>query len=249
MRIDYYPVRNFSWIAAAVGAGTLIYGAVKSGQAKKEAHRLQENRPVYKGSPYTGEELSLLEREVANPMSAEARAAYNQSTDRDLSTSLDAILKGGGNPNNVGDIFDRSQEGRQRLAIFTDQLRLQKINNLVSSFRNAQEQGDRSFQFNQYAPWADETQANSQARQSAAALEMQGVKTLGGAVQSYAGSGDFSGGGSNATSSSPTTANWNFNQNNGNTLFSQPNDITNQTTNSPFINGIGGGSQGWYIGG
>ncbi len=40
MRIDYYPIRNFSWAAIIVGAGTAIYSGVRAAKQKKEAKAL-----------------------------------------------------------------------------------------------------------------------------------------------------------------------------------------------------------------
>lgn len=242
----------------AIGEGSaglfaLHVGLRNARLAKQEAARLNQTRPKYSISPYATDELALAESEAANPMSAQAQAAYNQQTDRDLSTSLDAILKGGGSPNNVGDIFDRSQQGRQRLAMFTDQMRLNKINNLVNSYRNMQEQEDRKFQFNDWAPWADAAQANANARAAAAALQFEGFKTFAHSNQTFAGSGGGDSGGSysgynfgSGGGSSPSSGNFSFNQSSN--MFSQPNDITGQTQNSPYMNSIGGGSQGWYGG-
>src|SRR5687768_5262145 len=95
-------------IPAALGAAEAVAGLFKSGKAKREAARLEASRPELASSPFVKDQLSLTTSELASGMSAESESAYTQGVERDLSTSLDAILKGGGDVNNVADIFDRS---------------------------------------------------------------------------------------------------------------------------------------------
>ncbi len=177
-----------SWVAAGVSAGTLIYGAVKSGQAKKEASKLAASRPQLTASPYTQDELSLSKSELANGgMSADASRFLQEGNDRSESNSIDAILKGGGSVNNVAQIFDSSQSGNQRLALMKENLRLNKINNFVSASRNANEERQQMFQYNTDAPWKDAAQANAQARQSASQMEVSGISGIAGAAGSALG--------------------------------------------------------------
>src|SRR5687768_9625673 len=118
-------------IPAAIGVAESVAGLFKSGKAKSEAAELEANRPELANSPFVTDQLSLAQSELAGGMSAEAESAFEQGMSRDLSTSIDAILKSGGDVNNVADIFDRSQTGRQRLSLIKENLRLAQINNLV----------------------------------------------------------------------------------------------------------------------
>lgn len=174
-------------IPAALGAAQLVSGIIGGNKAKKEAERLARERPTYNISPYATQAVSLAESELGNGMSAEASRAYEEGLNRDLTTSIDAILKGGGSVNNIGDVFDRSAMGRSRLAQMQDQLRLNQINNLRSAYQNMQEQQDKAFQINQYAPFADAAQANSIARQNANSNIWGGINTLGSAATGFLG--------------------------------------------------------------
>lgn len=171
-----------AWVAAAVGAGTLIYGAIEKGNANSKAKQLQNSRPKLANSPYTSDELALSKSELANPLSADASRSLQEDNDRSLSTSIDAILKGGGDVNNVAQVFDGSQRGNQRLALMKENLRLNKINNFMSASRNAEQERQQQFQFNQWAPWADQAQANSAAKAGADQTINSGINTVGGAV-------------------------------------------------------------------
>lgn len=174
-----------SWAAIAVGVGTAAYGVVKGAKAKKEAKRLAASRPELKASPYLDDQLSLAKSELSSGMSGAAENAYEQGLSRDVSGSLDAILKGGGDVNNVAEIFDRSAVGRQRLALMKENLRLSQIGNLVNAQNAYGNQDQQRFQFNEFAPWADSAQANAQARQGAQNMIWSGVQTAGSGVAGY----------------------------------------------------------------
>jgi hypothetical protein len=167
-----------SAIQIGAGIGETAAGLIGAGKLKREAAALQKSRPVYNINPNVGNEVALSESELANGMGADATKAYEQGIDKDLSSSLDAILKSGGSANNIADVFDNSQEGRQRLAIMKDNLRLNQINNLVNSYRNQTNETDKAFQFNEYAPWADKVQANAEARKAKQQMVWNGINTI-----------------------------------------------------------------------
>lgn len=172
-------------IPAALGAAQAVTGLFKSGKAKKEAAELERTRPELGDSPFVEDQLSLAKSELSTGMSGAAESAYEQGLSRDLSTSLDAILKSGGDVNNVADIFDRSQTGRQRLSLMKENLRLSQINNLVNAQGAAENERLQQFQFNEFMPWSDKAQANAQARQGAEGMIWGGLQTLGSAATSY----------------------------------------------------------------
>lgn len=164
------------------GAGLLqtAVGLINAGKAKKEARELERTRPKYEISPLAGEELSLAESELASGgLSSRAQTAYNNLNNQQFSTSLDAILRGGGSVNNVSDVFGENEEGRLRLAQLQDQMRLSKINNLVAARRYNTEQTDKKFMYNEDAPWKDKAQAVGQARQQAEQMVWSGLGTAG----------------------------------------------------------------------
>ena len=169
-------------IPAALGVAQAGIGLLKSGQTKREAERLAASRPKLKDSPFIDDQLSLAKSELASGMSGAAENAYEQGLSRDLSTSLDAILKGGGDVNNVADIFDKSATGRQRLSLMKENIRLSQINNLSNAQRAAEEERLQQFQFNEWAPWSDAAQSNAKARQGAEDMIWSGLQTAGGAA-------------------------------------------------------------------
>lgn len=174
-------------VAGAAGLAKTITGLIGGGKAKREAARLAASRPKLTESPYVKDQLRLAQSELSRGMSSEADNAYNQLTDRDLSSSIGAILKGGGSVNNIADVFDNSQQGRQRYALMRENLRLNQINNLERANAAADNERAQLFQYNEYSPWANAAAANAQARASANQQLWSGIDTIGSAAISFAG--------------------------------------------------------------
>lgn len=170
--------------ATALGLAQTVTGLINSKKTKREAARLAASRPKLESSPYLDDQLSLAQNELSNGMSGAAENAYEQGLSRDVSSSLDAILKGGGDVNNVAEIFDRSAVGRQRLSLMKENLRLSQINNLVNAQGAMENQRQQMFQFNDWAPWADASRANAASRQKAQDMLWGGLQTVASGVMS-----------------------------------------------------------------
>lgn len=159
-------------------------GAANKKAANKEAEELKRTRPQYAISPEATSELSLAESELQQGLGSRAERAYEMASDRGLSNSLSAILKGGGNVNSIGDLYGQQDEGRQRLAMLNENARLNQINSLISADRNMTEQRDKGFMYNQDQWWKNDAQANASAKQGADQQIWSGIN---GAVSSGAG--------------------------------------------------------------
>jgi hypothetical protein len=166
-------------IALAVGLGTAAAGYFEKKSADKTAGQLQATRPKLSDSPYIKDQLSLAESDLSTGMSGGAKAAYESDLDKSLSTSLSAVLKGGGSVNNVGEIFANDQSGRGRLALMKDNLRLAEIDRVARSRDAAEQEREQQFGINEDAPWKDAAQANAQARQGAENQIWSGLGTAG----------------------------------------------------------------------
>lgn len=173
-------------IAGGIAAAKTVTGLVNRGRAKKEAERLARSRPQYSIDEGYGQNLDLAESEASTGLSATAENAYNQLADKEFSTSLDAILKSGGTATNVADVYGQGQEGRLRLAQLSDQMRLSKINSLMKAREDMAEQQDKKFEFNEWRPWADASQANAEARRGSDEQIWSGLQSLGSTAMQFA---------------------------------------------------------------
>jgi hypothetical protein len=165
-------------IQAGLGVAQTVTGLINAGKARKTARELERTRPQYSIDKGYGQNLSLAESNLQG-LSDSAETAYNQLADKQFSSSLDAILKSGGTASNVADVYGQGEEGRLRLAQLSDQMRLQQVNSLMRSRESMAEQQDKAFEFNQWRPWADKSQANAAARQGADQQIWGGLQSLG----------------------------------------------------------------------
>lgn len=172
-------------IGVGIGAYNLVSGAVKEGKANRIAGELNRTRPKRSISSYAQDDLSLAKSELSNGMSADAERAYDELNNKQLTNSLDAILKSGGTPNNVGDVYGRSNEGRMNFAVLKDNARLSRVNGLVRAYQMMNEEEQANFAANEFAPWKDKAEANGQARTAAAGQVNAGLNTIGGAAMGY----------------------------------------------------------------
>jgi len=174
-------------VSAGLGAVDAAVGLVNEIKLKKEANALNKTRPTRTISPEVLQNLGLTESELAGGLGAAASKAYNDEADRQQAGSLSAILRGGGSVNNVADVYGRGEEGRQRLAIVTNQMRLNQIRNLMSARENMTNEEDKNFLFNKWMPYADKAQAIGQQRQAANKQIWSGLQTLTGGVSDFFG--------------------------------------------------------------
>jgi len=155
-------------------------GAANKSAAAAEAERLRKTRPAYEISPESYDELNLAESELQGGIGSRAARAYTQQADKNISSSLSAILKGGGNLNNIGDLYGAADEGNLRLAQIQDQLRLNQISNTVNARRNMTDQRDKSLMYNQDQWWKNDAAANANAKAGADEQMWNGINGFGG---------------------------------------------------------------------
>lgn len=175
-------------VQAGVGAAQTVAGIINSAKTKKIAAELERNRPDYEISELAKQDLDLAESEASiGGLSSRAETAYNNLNNQQFSSSLGALLRGGGSVNNVADIFGENEEGRTRLALLSDQMRLSKIDRLMKTRDMYRDEQGKEFEFNEWRPWADKSQANSAARQQTQNQIWDGIGTVANSGMNYLG--------------------------------------------------------------
>jgi len=168
-----------AWLQAVAGVYQLAKGANDKANTEASARELENSRPKLAKDPYAEQNLQLVRSDLANGMSANADKAYNDIVDRQFSSSLSSLLKGGGDINSIGDIYGANEEGRQKLAMFKDNLRLNQIKNLMEQTKETDARNNVStFQVNEFAPFQDKSAALGVARGQAAKEQNDAFNTL-----------------------------------------------------------------------
>lgn len=172
-------------VIAALGIGTAIYGGVQASKARKAAAENARNRPVYTMPQSEWDTLSLLENRAGQGLSDDSKRLYGQSLDRGLNSGLDAILKGGGNVNNVANLFDNYASASNALAVRDDEARLRNLNALIAQRQRMAEYADKDYAINRREPWMDRAQALAQEQAQGQQTMWSGINTAASGVTSY----------------------------------------------------------------
>jgi hypothetical protein len=154
-------------MVAAAGAqaiGAVLQTGLGLLQKAKAAKLARKNvRPDLQSNPYIDQQYGLTGSMAQEGLSDASKQLYLDTNDRNLSASFDAIIKGGGNANNIADAFAGSQDIIRSMALQDDQARLQNR----SLFLNyglkpkADEERDKFF-LNQYIPYKDRAEMIAQ---------------------------------------------------------------------------------------
>jgi len=138
---------------AALGVGQAVNGFIKKGKAKRMAEK--NIRPEAQIAKPILDNQALSESRAGSGLSDSAKQLFTTNSDRALTASIDAILKSGGNPNMIGDIYDDYNTGASKMAFAEDEAKFRNINMLVRSNEKLAEEQDKVWGINKYAPWAD----------------------------------------------------------------------------------------------
>lgn len=179
-----------NYLGMAIAGYNIIGGQINKTKANAEAKYLEATKPVKKTSQFDRDALNLTESDLANGISAEADQAYNDATDRSLSSSISAILKSGGSANNIADIYDSTAQGRSNMAIMRDQLRMKKVDEYLKSLDTMAENEEKNWLVNEYGPYINKLKAVGEAKKAAAEQTAKGLDSLG----SMGGGMNFGGG-------------------------------------------------------
>lgn len=195
--------------------------ANKEANLKHEAKELEKNRPKLRKDVNAQNNLNLVESDLANGMSSKAETAYNDIVDREFSSSLGSILRGGGDVNSIGSLYGANEEGRQKLAIMKDNLRLNQIKTVLDQSDYVDKRNYISpFQINEYQPFQDKAAAIGTARGQAAKATNDDTNTFVSSIMRLGEDGSLNG--SSKSGSSKSSFNMSGNNTAGEGSFDDP---------------------------
>lgn len=158
--------------AVAQGIGGIVQGvtgAFQKGKAKRMGRA--NKRPNYRIQQPIKDNQELIESQAGQGLTDASRQELEQQSSRGLTSSIDAILAGGGSVNNISDLYGTFQGGISKMALIDEEMRRKNIQNLVTANNQLATEKDKEWQVNVYAPYADKAQA-------AAALSNQGTNNM-----------------------------------------------------------------------
>lgn len=144
-----------------VGLGLGAYQIYKGEQSKKEAKELADKageRPDYKIPQSEYDNLALLKSRAGQGLSDSTMNGLNSGNERGYSSAVRNILLGGGNANNVSDLYDKYNNSLTKIQLADDAAKTQNINNLIQQQSRMSGFADKEYQLNQLDPWKDNRQ-------------------------------------------------------------------------------------------
>lgn len=136
-------------------------GQTVSGLLTKVDKNLVNQRPEYAPQQGIVENQQIAESMAGRGMSDAAKQTSMNMLNRGLTSSVDAILRGGGSVNNIGDLYDSFSSGVGRMSLAEDEARFRNLNLFLRANEQMAQETEKAWQINEYAPWADKMQLNA----------------------------------------------------------------------------------------
>ena len=158
-------------------------GFIDQGKAKKLA--ASAVRPEYNIQQPIIDNQALAESRAGQGLSDSSKQLFTTQQDRGLTASIDAILRTGGNANQVNEAYDSFNTGLSRLSLAEDEAKFRNMNMYLRANEQLAQEQDKAWQINKYAPYADQMKLASQNKQAADANVAGGISGLLGVGASY----------------------------------------------------------------
>lgn len=176
--------------AQAVGG---IGQVVQSLFQGREANRLtaSNKRPKYHVQQPIKDALSFSQSRASQGLSDQSKQTYLQEAERGTTLGVDAILKGGGNVNNIADLYGNFETGISKVALLDEQMRSENERRMLESQYKMNDELDKQWQVNVFDPYADKAQAAATLKKQASDNRWKGINSIIGAGTNFATAGQY----------------------------------------------------------
>lgn len=193
-----------SGVSAVVGEVTAVEQAVQARKQRRMAADMAKNtvRPIYSTPQEIKDNQALAESRASQGLSDAATVTYKNESDRALTSSIDAILRSGGSPNNFAEVYDSQANNFDKLALIEEEIRQKNLSNYMKQNETSADYADKEFMVNQWGPYQDRRQAIADLTKQAAANKSAAINTFGSSINNF-----LSGSKMNGAGSLPNTGN------------------------------------------
>lgn len=160
-------------IAASVGLYNTISGGIKSAKANKMAANTK--RPPYNIPQGDYDNVALQQSLASQGLADSSKQILLKNADRGLSSSINAVLAGGGDVNTLGTLYDSYLNGINNVTLANDAQKIKNVNNFVNSRYRLGDQQDKAWQLNEFAPYNDKMQQIAQLKGQGAQQTNAGI--------------------------------------------------------------------------
>jgi hypothetical protein len=142
---------------------------------------------------------ALAESLGSQGLSDQALETYRASADRNLNSSINAILRGGGDVNNISDLYDTAGQSDQHIALLEEEVRQKNMQNLMKQNETMAGEQEKKWIINEYGPYQDTKQLIAGLKNQSNQNKWGGINTIIGGVNNAASSLLGSGNNNNKT--------------------------------------------------
>lgn len=158
MRIDFYPIRNFSWVAAGVtivGAGVGLYKTLHASHQEKVARRDAANAklPFYQIQDEYYQNKNLAASQAQGGFSQSAKDLYTNESERGYGSGVQGILDAGGTPNDIAKLNDSFNRSLFNVSAADAQAQMQNIQYFMKANSDLSDQKTIQFLVNKKQPY------------------------------------------------------------------------------------------------
>lgn len=178
-----------SWAAVAVAGVSLAVGVgtkIHNNNVAKKKERANK-RPTYNTPSEINDNQSLAAQNAQQGLSDASMQVALDNANQQYSGSIDALLKAGGGLNSVSDLYDTFGNNLKDLVGLDDEMRLKNQQIFMGANEEVAASRDKEFQFNKYAPFADQAQRIAELRAQGNAAFQAGITGASGALSGIAG--------------------------------------------------------------
>lgn len=180
-------IRNRCYIGVdtAIGIGTgVLQGVVGFAQKLKAAKLARANgeQPELEDDPYLDDGYKRSLANAGQGLSENAKQAFLKNNDRNLSSSLDTMLKLGGGSSLVSDLYDRGGSALQGFAL-AEEKAWRDNQQIFAGYEKAKASENRDeWYINKFKKWSDKNAAIEELSKQGMTNIWKGINTAGGSV-------------------------------------------------------------------
>lgn len=174
-------------VNAGVNAAIGVAQMIQARKQNKEAKELQKNfvDADYEVEQQILDNQALAENRASQGLSDQSLQVYRDNTNRTMTASIDAILRGGGNVNSISDLYDSSEDNFAQIALLEDEVRRKNTAVYMAQNEKLASELEKEWQIDEYAPAQDKKQLIAALRNQANDNRWKGLNTIGSAVGNY----------------------------------------------------------------
>lgn len=174
-------------VAGGIQAAAAVAQLIQSAKQQREANKLQRDlvNPVYRVQQPIMDNQAIAESNASQGLSDGATTAYSNQANKGLTASIDAILRGNGNINTIGDLYGNYADNADKIAMLDEEARMRNRRAMLDQNTALAGELEKKWMINEFAPAQDKKQLIANLRGTANQNKFGALNTFGSAANNY----------------------------------------------------------------